>query len=104
MPMPEAQPPLVLAQRHYNHQLFADRYLDVTLPGRTAWRSLLDEARPVLARVQAILAGYKPSTNEAQTERIRVTRRRFSISMPSSGGQHSSRRRWRAPAQAARWS
>lgn len=33
--MPQAQPPLLLAQRHYNHQLFADRYLDVTLPGRT---------------------------------------------------------------------
>ena len=67
--MPEAQSPLVLAQRHYNHQLFADRYLDVTLPGRTAWRGLLDEARPVLARIQAILAAYTPSTNEAQTER-----------------------------------
>ncbi|MFN8470236.1 MAG: Eco57I restriction-modification methylase domain-containing protein [Caldilineaceae bacterium] len=66
--MPQAQPPLLLAQRHYNHQLFADRYLDVTLPGRTAWRGLLDEARPVLDRIQAIFAGYTPSTNEAQTE------------------------------------
>ena len=67
--MSDAQPPILLAQRHYNHQLFADRYLDVTLPGRTAWRWLMAEARPVLTRVQAIFASYKPSTNEAQTER-----------------------------------
>ena len=34
--MPEQQLPLVLSQRHANHQLFADRYLDVTRPNRTA--------------------------------------------------------------------
>lgn len=43
--MPQAQPPLLLAQRHYNHQLSADRYLDVTLPWATAWRGPLHEAR-----------------------------------------------------------
>ncbi len=67
--MPDTQSPLILAQRHHNHQLFADRYLDVTLPGAHAWSGLLDEARPVLARVQTILAAYTPSTSEAQTER-----------------------------------
>ncbi|RRR71913.1 MAG: hypothetical protein EI684_10840 [Candidatus Viridilinea halotolerans] len=58
---------LALAQRHNNHQLFADRYLDVTLPQREAWLALRTEAAPVLAQVRAILAAFTPSKNEAQT-------------------------------------
>jgi hypothetical protein len=67
--MPASQLPLALAQRHYNRQLFADRYLDETLPRRDAWLALIAEAAPVLARVRAIFAGFTPSANEAQTER-----------------------------------
>ncbi|MFV9505918.1 MAG: Eco57I restriction-modification methylase domain-containing protein [Oscillochloridaceae bacterium umkhey_bin13] len=62
------QLPLALAQPHQNRQLFADRYLDVTLPQRAAWLALRAEAAPVLAQVRAILAQFTPSPNEAQTE------------------------------------
>ena len=67
--MSVAQLPLALAQRHHNRQLFADRYLDETIPRREAWLALIAEAAPVLARIQAIFAAFTPSTNEAQTER-----------------------------------
>lgn len=67
--MSASQLPLALAQRHHNRQLFADRYLDETLPRREAWLALITEAAPVLARVRAILAAFTPSSNEAQTER-----------------------------------
>jgi hypothetical protein len=67
--MSASQLPLALAQRHHNRQLFADRYLDETLPRREAWLALIGEAAPVLARVGAIFAAFTPSTNEAQTER-----------------------------------
>ncbi|MEI8308723.1 MAG: Eco57I restriction-modification methylase domain-containing protein [Chloroflexales bacterium] len=63
-----SQLPLALAQRHHNRQLFADRYLDETLPRRGAWLDLLDEAAPVLSQVGALLAAFVPSTNESQTE------------------------------------
>ncbi|MBX0328120.1 hypothetical protein K2Z83_10565, partial [Oscillochloris sp. ZM17-4] len=66
--MSASQLPLALAQRHYNRQLFADRYLDETLPRRDAWLDLADEAAPALARVRALLAAFTPSANEAQTE------------------------------------
>jgi hypothetical protein len=67
--MDASQLPLALAQRHRNRQLFADRYLDQTLPRRPAWKALEAEAAPVLSNVQAIFADFTPSTNEAQTER-----------------------------------
>ncbi len=67
--MTASQLPLALAQRHHNRQLFADRYLDETLPRRKAWLDLIDEAAPVLAQVRALLAAFTASTNEAQTER-----------------------------------
>jgi hypothetical protein len=67
--MTASQLPLALAQRHHNRQLFADRYLDETLPRRAAWLALAVEAAPALARVRAIMAGFTPSSNEAQTER-----------------------------------
>lgn len=66
--MPELQLSLLLAQRHSNHQLFADRYLDVTLPASAGWRRLRTEAQPVRERIRAILAAYQPSAVEAQTE------------------------------------
>ncbi|NCC33908.1 MAG: hypothetical protein EOM24_18110 [Chloroflexia bacterium] len=47
--MSASQLPLVLVQRHQHRQLFADRYLDVTLPQRDAWLALRDEAAPVFA-------------------------------------------------------
>ena len=67
--MSVSQLPLALAQRHHNRQLFADRYLDQTLPRRGAWLDLGDEAAPVLAQIRALFAAFTPSPNEAQTER-----------------------------------
>ena len=64
-----SQLPLALAQFHHNRQLFADRYLDQTLPRRSAWRDLVDEAVPVLAQIRTLVAAFTPSANEAQTER-----------------------------------
>ena len=55
-------------QPHRNHGLFSDHYLNVTLPGRPDWRTLMEEARPVMEGVSRILSAYTPSTNEAQTE------------------------------------
>jgi hypothetical protein len=66
--MTASQLPLALAQRHHNRQLFADRYLDETLPHRSAWLDLVGAAAPVLARVRDLLASFSPSTNESQTE------------------------------------
>ncbi|WP_129629880.1 Eco57I restriction-modification methylase domain-containing protein [Candidatus Oscillochloris fontis] len=67
--MSASQLPLALVQHHANRQLFADRYLNETLPRRDAWRDLIAEATPVLAQVRAILAAFTPSSNESQTER-----------------------------------
>lgn len=67
--MTSPQLPLALAPRHYNRQLFADRYLDLTLPQREAWLALRDEAAPVLAAVRAIFARFTAPANEQQTER-----------------------------------
>ncbi|NTW02534.1 MAG: N-6 DNA methylase, partial [Oscillochloris sp.] len=66
--MSTSQLPLALARRHYNRQLFADRYLDEILPRRGAWLDLVDAAAPVLRRVREIFAAFSPSANEAQTE------------------------------------
>ena len=66
--MSASQLPLALAQFHHNRQLFADRYLDETLPRRSAWLDVVDEAAPVLAQVRALFAAFTPSPNEAQTE------------------------------------
>lgn len=63
------QLPLTLDRRHHNRHLFADRYLDVTLPQRAAWLALRDEAAPILVQIRALLAAFTPSTNEARTER-----------------------------------
>ena len=67
--MTASQLPLALAQRHANRQLFAEHYLDVTLPLDPAWLALYDEAAPLLAQVRALFAAFVPSPNEAQTER-----------------------------------
>jgi hypothetical protein len=66
--MSASQLPLALAQRHHNRQLFADRYLDETLPRRNTWLDLVDAAAPVLAQVRALFDAFTPSSNEAQTE------------------------------------
>jgi hypothetical protein len=61
--------PPTLDWRHHNRQLFTDGYLDVALPQRGARMALRDEAAPVRARVRALLAAFKPSTNEARSDR-----------------------------------
>ncbi|NJN15147.1 MAG: hypothetical protein HC822_02020 [Oscillochloris sp.] len=66
--MSASQLPLALTQRHYNRQLFADRYLDETLPRRDAWLDLAPESALALARIREIFAAFTPSANEAQTE------------------------------------
>lgn len=66
--MTASQLPLALAQRHYNRQLFADRFLDTTLPARPAWQELLPEGAAALTTIRALFDAFTPSTNEAQTE------------------------------------
>ncbi len=56
------------ARPHNNQQLFSDHYLDVILPNRADWQALASQAEPVMRGIAAILAGYQPSSNEAQTE------------------------------------
>ncbi|MGH2391844.1 MAG: hypothetical protein ACRDIE_26925, partial [Chloroflexota bacterium] len=70
MPIPPPGQAPLSERPHRNHGLFSDHYLDHTLPGRADWR-LFGESDEVIAarsRVQAILAAYSPSANEAQTE------------------------------------
>jgi hypothetical protein len=64
-----AQPPLLLAQPQRNQHLFTDYYLNTLLPRREDWQALVEPARPVMQRVAAIIAAYRPSPNEAQLER-----------------------------------
>jgi hypothetical protein len=64
--MPEATKPR--EQPHRNHGLFSDHYLNVTLPQRTEWQALTEQARPVMEGVSRVFDSYTPSDNEAQTE------------------------------------
>ncbi len=66
---PPAQAPLP-ERPHRNHGLFSDHYLDHTLSERADWRlfGASDEVIAARSRVEAILAAYSPSANEAQTE------------------------------------
>ena len=58
------------AQRHRNHGLFSDHYLDTALPHSGAWRSLLGEATAVMQSVRDVFERYgsKAGEKEAQTE------------------------------------
>ena len=55
---------------HRNQGLFADHYLNETLPGRAEWRQLAtgEELAAARARIGAIYAAYVPSAREAQAE------------------------------------
>ena len=55
---------------HRNQGLFADHYLNETLPGRAEWRQLAtgEELETARARIGAVYAGYVPSAREAQAE------------------------------------
>jgi len=57
------------APAHNNRQLFADHYLDHTLPARGDWQLRAATVGPLLARIAALYAAFTPSSNEAQTER-----------------------------------
>jgi hypothetical protein len=56
------------ARSHNNQHLFSDHYLDIALPKRPDWQALAAPAELVMREIAAILAGYQPSSNEAQTE------------------------------------
>ncbi len=57
------------APAHNNRQLFADHYLDTTLPARGDWQMRAAAVGPLLARIAALYAAFTPSNIEAQTER-----------------------------------
>jgi type I restriction-modification system DNA methylase subunit len=59
----------LLLEKHRNHYLFSDYYLDHLLSQRLDWQEATSEARGVMKRLQAIYAGFTPTQNEAQTER-----------------------------------
>lgn len=63
--MQTAQP---TGRPHRNQALFSDHYLNATLPMRSDWRGLADEARPAMEEIARILDSYTPSENEAQVE------------------------------------
>jgi hypothetical protein len=60
------------ARSHQNQQLFSDHYLDVVLPERSDWKALEPQAEQKRLEVAHILDEYRPSENEAQTERYVV--------------------------------
>lgn len=62
--MSAVQLPLAAAP-HRNQQLFSDYYLNTILPERGDWQLLAADARPLLARLQAIYAAFTPSSVEA---------------------------------------
>ena len=68
--MPAVQLPLALAQPHNNQQLFADHYLNVTLPQRPDWQLLQADASAALGAIAPIVQAFlrAPAQNEAQTE------------------------------------
>ncbi len=66
--MPDTQLPLPVARPHNNHQLFSDYYLNEILPRHPAWDLLKPRAQSALQAIAAIVQGYTPSANEAQTE------------------------------------
>ena len=68
MPASPQQLTLIL-EKHHNHYLFSDYYLDHLLPRRLDWQEVTSEARAAMKRLQAIYAAFVPSENEAQTER-----------------------------------
>jgi len=93
MPFPQ---PTLTAPPHNNQRLFADNYLNATLPQLPAWRRMSDDASQVMRQVQAILDAYRPSASEPQTENdlvrpiLRVLGHTFevqaSLTTPSSRG------------------
>ena len=56
-------------EKHRNHYLFSDYYLDHLLPRRLDWQKATAEARAAMKRLQTIYAAFTPTENEAQTER-----------------------------------
>jgi hypothetical protein len=60
--------PAPAARQHRNHGLFSDDYLEVTLPERSGWESLMEQARPAMEEISSLFDSYTPSDNEAQTE------------------------------------
>ncbi|MBC8263432.1 MAG: N-6 DNA methylase [Anaerolineales bacterium] len=59
----------LLLERHHNHYLFSDYYLDHLLPRRLDWQEATREAQAAMKRLQTIYAAFTPTENEAQTER-----------------------------------
>jgi type I restriction-modification system DNA methylase subunit len=59
----------LLLEKHRNHYLFSDYYLDHLLPRRLDWQEATSEARAAMKRLQVIYATFTPTENEAQTER-----------------------------------
>ena len=59
----------LLLEKHHNHYLFSDYYLDHLLPQRLDWQEATSEARAAMKRLQVIYAAFTPTENEAQTER-----------------------------------
>lgn len=63
------QQPTLLLEKHHNHYLFSDYYLDYLLPRRLDWQGATAEAQAAMKRLQTIYAAFTPTENEAQTER-----------------------------------
>jgi hypothetical protein len=66
--------PVPIQQPHRNHGLFSDHYLNETLPQRSDWRELADEAKPVMDELKRVFERYGPvrGEKEARTEKYWV--------------------------------
>jgi hypothetical protein len=70
VPMSISQLPLSLAQRHNNQRLFADHFLNVTLPQRPDWKLLAHDAKTALDQIAPTVRAFvaAPKIAEAQVE------------------------------------
>lgn len=54
---------------HRNQQLFSDHYLNDILPTRPDWAALVEQSRPVMAKIAAIVRAYRRDTAVASNLR-----------------------------------
>jgi hypothetical protein len=58
----------LLLERHRNHYLFSDYYLNHLLHRRHDWQEATSHCETAMKRLQEIYANFTPTKNEAQTE------------------------------------
>jgi hypothetical protein len=75
--MTHTQLPLGLAQPHNNQRLFADHYLNMTLPQRPPWKLLAHDASAALAQIAPIVMAFVAAPKNAEAQVIVLYRLLF---------------------------